>query len=308
MKTFTGHGSAVATFGEVDLNSNLKMAAHFHLALNPLTEDLAQHFGWFQMSRRGIAPLLNYIEQESTAEPLAVGRPLETTHTVEILRQRREPARPGDAPPPDRLLLDQHITIDGYRRSGSAFDLGADDGQGPRVTAGRVRFIQIFTRPHGAPGERAVTEVPHEFGALEEQPLAEPYPTEERLHAVPPGFAEVAVYDRPDAFGVWGRGNTDINHHVTVTEYLRALERNFYGVGRQGGLPLARVKLDRLRGLFRKPSFAGDGWRVRSVLYRNGDQVRTHAALHRVDETGTSEPRAAVVATLEGQVLPAEAE
>jgi hypothetical protein len=36
--------------------------------------------------------------------------------------------------------------------------------------------------------------------------------------------------------------------------------------------------------------------------------VRTHAALHRVDETGTSEPRAAVVATLEGQVLPAEAE
>lgn len=303
MKKFTGHGESIVTFEEVDLDCTLKMSAYFHLALNPLTEDLERHFSWFAMSRRGVAPLLNYLEQEATGEPLAVGRPLETTHTVEIFRQSREALEPGALAPPDRLLLDQNVTIDAYRRSGSAFDLGADDGSGPRITAGRVRIIQIFTRPHAAAGKRSVTEIPHEFGALEEQPWQEDYPSPESLHRIPEGYAPLASYDQPSEYGVWGRGNTDINHHVTVTEYIRALEHNLYLLAGLAGLPLAHCHLERMRCLFRKPSFAGDGWRIRSTLLRQGEALCLHAELLRVGADGTSEDNAAVVACLDGSMI-----
>ena len=307
----------MTTFQELDSDYGLKIHSIFHLCLEPLVGLLDRHFDFFAMGRRGIAPITYYLELTSTAIPLALGREVELAITVELFRAER-PNREAGHPPEERLLLDQKITLQAFRRSGSALELGFDDGSGEPVTAGTFRLIQIFTRPMAPPGARQVSEVPPEFSGLRERSFPEPLMTPEDLWRAPEGFEALEQAPVPGEPRVWGRGNTDINHHVTVTEYLRALENEFVQRLHRLGEPVENHRLERLRCIFRKPSFAGDVFRLEGTPYRRGGETRFHGAVFKEQkpavfkeqkpgvvkeqEAGAFETSPAVTACLEGRI------
>ncbi|MEE8433763.1 MAG: hypothetical protein V3S64_03155 [bacterium] len=263
----------VTTVQELDSDYSLKMHSIFHLCLEPLIGILDRHFDYFGMGRRGIAPITYYLELTSNGIPLALGRAVELAITVELFRAKR-PNRDAAKPPEERLLLDQNITLQAFRRSGSALELGFDDGSGEPVTAGTFRLIQIFTRPMAPPGARSLREAPPEFSGLRERSFPGPLMTPEELWQVPEGFETLEQAPAPGDPHVWGRGNTDINHHVTVTEYLRALENEFVQRLHRTGEQVGNHRLERLRCIFRKPSFAGDVFRLDGAAYRRGEETR----------------------------------
>ncbi|MCH8075310.1 MAG: hypothetical protein IIC13_12565 [SAR324 cluster bacterium] len=293
----------MTTFQELDSDYGLKIHSIFHLCLEPLVGLLDRHFDFFAMGRRGIAPITYYLELTSNGIPLALGRPVALGITVELFRAKR-PGRDAGQPPEDRLLLDQNITLQAFRRSGSALELGFDDGSGEQVTAGAFRLIQIFTRPMAPRGARQVKEAPPEFAALRERPFPAPLITPEDLWRAPEGFETLEQAPAPGDARVWGRGNTDINHHVTVTEYLRALENEFAQRLHRTGQQVGNHRLERLRCIFRKPSFAGDVFRLEGTPYRRGEETRFHCGVFKEQESGAFETSPAVTGCLEGRIAP----
>lgn len=291
----------VTTFQELDSDYALKIHSIFHLCLEPLVGLLDRHFDFFAMSRRGIAPITYFLELTSNGIPLALGRPVELAITVELFRAKR-PNRDAGQPPEERLLLDQNITLLAFRRSGNAQELGFDDGSGEPVTAGAFRLIQIFTRPMAPSGARQVSEVPPEFRGLREQPFPGTLMTPEELWRIPEGFEALEQAPAPGDPRVWGRGNTDINHHVTVTEYLRALENEFVQRLHRSGEKVGNHRVERLRCIFRKPSFAGDVFRLEGTPYRRGGETRFHGSVFKEQGSGAFEPSPAVTGCLEGRI------
>ncbi|MEE8176669.1 MAG: hypothetical protein V3T65_01585, partial [Acidobacteriota bacterium] len=293
---------AVTTFQELDSDYGLKIHSIFHLCLEPLVGLLDRHFDFFAMGRRGIAPITYYLELTSNGVQLALGRPVELDIAVELFRAKR-PNRDADKPSEERLLLDQNITLQAFRRAGSALELGFDDGSGEPVTAGTFRLIQIFTRPMAPPEARVVSEAPPEFSGLRERPFPGPLMTEEEMWRVPEGFEALEQAPAPGDPRVWGRGNTDINHHVTVTEYLRALENEFSQRLHRAGQPVGSHRLERLRCIFRKPSFAGDVFRLEGTPYQRGGETRFHGAVFKEQKPGAFDGSPAVVGCLEGRIV-----
>ena len=294
-----------ATFQELDARYGIKLHALFHPCLETLTDALTARFDYFGMARRGIVPITHYLEITATGESLALRRPLVQRYTVELFRAAatRAAATPAPTPPKrprERLLLDQHVEVEGFRRSGSERDLGFDDGQGPPVKAGSFRVIQVFTRPLAPPGQRHVGEVPEEFRRLRERPFAGSLPSPESLWAEGKDYQRVACENPPEAPRIWGRGNTDINHHVTVTEYLRALENHFVQLLHLAGLPVPQHRMSRLRCIFRRPFFAGDVFCVRGRPLRNGPLTQMHAGIYKRLEDEGFEAQPSIAACLDG--------
>jgi hypothetical protein len=298
VERLSGSKSVPVTWAELDADYTLKLPALFHPCLDALTEALAGAFDLFGMGRRGIAPITHFTEIAAGPEPIALGRPLELRYTVE-LRRARLPGSAGRAPR-DRLLLDQHVTLHGFRRAGSATDLGFDDGSGGPVQAGTFRLVQVFTRPFAPPGEREVREVPAEFRALAERPLAGPPPSVEALWAGAEALAERTPPGALPLERVWGRGHTDINHHVTVAEYLRLLETAHVALVLAAGLPVAAHRSARMACLFRRPFFAGERCAVQGRLLRDGAVTWLLGGIHRRGPHGDLEPEPSVAARLEG--------
>ena len=295
-----GSSQAVTTFQELDSDYSIKIHAFFHLCLHPLTEALTSRFDFFGMARRGIAPITYFLDITGTGEPLALGRPVECQYTVGLFRAPRQPAPHAGGEPQQRLLLDQHVEVIGYQRSGSAKDLGFDDGRGALVKAGHFRLIQIFTRPMASPGNRQVTEVPEEFRALREHVFPEDFPSPDALWEAPEEYEALAPEISPAPCGIWGRGNTDINHHVTVTEYLRALENHFVRLLHSAKFNVPDHRATRVRCIFRRPFFAGDTFCVQGRLLRHGRNTRMHGGIYRCGENGEPEQQPSITACFEG--------
>ncbi len=264
MDSLSGSRSIPLTWAELDADYTLKLPALFHPCLDALTAVITDAFDLFGMGRRGIAPITHYVELSATAAPLALGRALELRYRIGLFRALLPAGRGGT--PRERLLLDQRIALHGFRRSGSATALGFDDGKGAPVQAGGFRLVQVFTRPFAPPAERQVLQVPAEFSTLRERPLPEPPPSLERLWAEPPGLRDVTPQGVLPLARVWGRGHTDINHHVTVAEYLRLLETSGITLLHAAGLPVAAHRTAHMACLFRRPCYAGDVCAVQGRL------------------------------------------
>jgi hypothetical protein len=298
VERLSGSRTVPVTWAELDSDYTLKLPALFHPCLDALTAVITGAFDLFGMGRRGIAPITHYLEIAAGADPLALGRPLELRYTVELFRAQLPPGRSGAAR--ERLLLDQRIALHGFRRAGSATDLGFDDGSGAPVQAGTFRLIQVFTRPFAAAEQRQVTEVPEEFRGLRERPFPGPPPSLERLWAAEPGLREAVPPEVLTLGRVWGRGHTDVNHHVTVAEYLRLLEAALVAGVDAAALPVAAHRTARLCCLFRRPFYAGERCAVQGRLLLGAGTTRLLGGIHKRLPDGSLEAEPSVGARLEG--------
>ena len=321
MQHLSGSRSMPLTWAELDADYALKLPTLFHPCLDALTAVITDAFDLFGMGRRGIAPITHLVELSASGAPLALGRALELRYRIELFRARLPAGRGGAAR--ERLLLDQRIALHGFRRSGGATALGFDDGRGAPLEAGAFRLLQVFTRPFAPPAERQVLEVPEEFRALREQPLAGPPPSLERLWAEPPGQRDVTPPGVLPLPRVWGRGHTDINHHVTVAEYLRLLETSGVTLLHAAALPVAAHRTARLTCLFRRPFYAGDVCAVQGRLLHGplpdapqaggtlpgaspgGSGTLLLAGVYRRGPDGALEDEPSVATRLEGELAPA---
>lgn len=310
LKQLSGRRSFTITWAELDADYALKLPALFHPCLDVCTAALSGAFDLFGLARRGIAPITLAVELAAGGAPIALGRPLEQRYEITLRRAQLPPTRPGAAgaagAPRERLLLDQRIALHGFRRSGGATDLGYDDGSGEALEAGSFRLVQVFTRPFGASGERAVRTVPLEFAALREQPWEGPLPTAAWLGAGVEGGTELAVPGVLPYGRVWGRGHTDINHHVTVVEYLRLLELAQAAGVHAAGLNVARHRLARMQCVFQRPFFAGERCAVQGRLLQARQGTWLLGGIHRRGLDGTLERDPSIAARLEGELHPGE--
>jgi hypothetical protein len=299
MDQIDGIGEHRISFEEIDQRYRLKMRAFIKLCMPPVFTDLERRFNLEMLRRRGIVPILFYLNFESRDVPVAFNRMARLTHQVRLCRSVTE--RPGQGPH-ERLLLDMRIQVHATSGSGDPSRFGADEGEWPEVDAGHMRALQVLTRPVAPPGERQVIEVPPELSMLAEHPLTEPYPAPEDLSKVPARYIPAPIGPMDHFETVWGLPNTDINQHVNVQEYVYGMENHFSRRLHGTGISLARHRIARAELLFRKPFFAGEAVRVDGPVFMQGAHSLLVGGYHRVDAAGTWDTRPSVAVRMEGVV------
>jgi len=161
------------------------------------------------------------------------------------------------------------------------------------VRCGRVRFVNAFTRYDSDPVRRRVTELPPEWklGAVPSRIATD----------VPEIGALVPVGRRPDFTDAtphaWHYGHTDANRHVNGIAYLCAME-NFVADGLLArGVDLGRLYFAATRIVYRKPCFAGEGFR-RVAWFQGEAPLVVTGAFFKVDDPEHAPPAVAVELTL----------
>lgn len=297
----TGAGETPSHFGALDMSYRLRMRAFVEICMPPIFASLNARLKMMSLRKKGIAQIMFYLDFASGPTPIAFGRKLSVQHTMKLHRSITDddnrPARSGT----ERLLLDSRSVIRGQARSHGADSLGFDDGSGAILEAGKAEILHIITKPVAPPGERQVTIVPEELRVLKEHPWEQPLPSVEGLSVVPEGYERVDAHGWEERQGVWGLPNTDINQHVNVQEYIMGGENQFAHLLYGGKLPVARHRLSRARLLFRKPSFPGQAYVIRSQLYRRGALTQMHAAFHAIENDQPAE-RASTYVVYDGEI------
>ena len=302
-----GTGEARAAFPDLDQHFFLKPRAYVDVCMLPAFKHLARVADLFAMRREGVYPIMFYMTIEPSDVPLVFGSPLSVDYEVRLRRYRPNPSATAEegAPASDRFLLDNRFNVSGKRGSGKAEEMDAGRADAPLEPVGRARIVQVLTRPLAPPGQRQVTELPKGFRVLREHPWDEPYPTWQRLGGVPEGFAETSLEPQPHE-SVWGVANSDINQHITLTEYIGKMEDHLSRMLHAGGLPLRRHRVRRVETLFMKPFFAGEPYRVTGRLWCAGQETLMLGGIqHQSAQDGTWPPldsRPAVFIRLEGFV------
>jgi hypothetical protein len=261
-------------------------------------EDLERKFRMFALRKKGIVPIMFYLDFQVTPVPLAFGRDVETEYEVGVYRTAAE-ERTG-APP--RLLLDLRTVLKAHRGSGSAATLGFEKRKGPLQEVGGGQVLQVFTRPLAPAGERGVSELPEELEAFNVLPWQAPYPTVETMGEEPPDFREVEPGAWRQFTSAWGLGNTDVNQHVNVEEYIAHAEDHFSRLVLAAGLPLARHCIRRTQLVFRKPFFCGEAFGMQGRLWVKDAQTRFIGGFHNISPEGEWTQRPNVAARYDGEL------
>ena len=305
MDCLEGTGKARATFPDLDQHFCLKPRAYVDICMPPAFEHLARVADLFAMRREGVYPIMFHMIIEPSEVPVVFGSPLSVDYEARLRRYRPHPSATAGkgAPASDRFLLDYRFNVSGKRGSGRAEEMDTGRADAHLEPVGRARIVQVVTRPLAPPGQRQVTELPQGFRILREHPWDEPYPAWHRLGGVPEGFAATSLEPQPHE-SVWGVPNSDINQHITLTEYLGKIEDHLSRMLHAGGLPLRRHRVRRVEALFMKPFFAGDPYRVAGRLWCAGQETLMLGGIHKQSaKDGTWPPpdsRPAVFIRLEG--------
>jgi hypothetical protein len=181
--------------------------------------------------------------------------------------------------------------------------LGNSELGGESVPAGRMRVVNVLTRPTAPAGQRGVTQVPAELRKLQVHPWNEAFPSAKGLQTVPPGYLHRDCGHWCEQRTIWGLSNTDINQHVNVHEYIINIENHFARMLHGAGMAVPMHRVEGMDIIFRKPSFMGDVSVMRGDLYINGDQTLLLAGFYGVDADGQVDPQAAVFARIAGRLL-----
>lgn len=154
---------------------------------------------------------------------------------------------------------------------------------------GNARLVNAFTRYDSDPVRRRVTELPPEWkmGTVPSRVVRD-VPTVDTI--VPrgrrPDFADTTPH-------VWHYGHTDANRHVNSMEYLRVAE-SFVADGLLArGLDVKRLFFARAGIVYRKPCFAGEGYRCEAWFQGEAPLV-VAVAIHKADDAPGRPPAAAV--------------
>ncbi len=295
MDYYHGTSTARPAFGDLDLNYRLKTRAFIEICMPPMFSELERKFRMFALRKKGIAPIMFYLDFQAAATPLAFGRDVETSYTVAVHRAVRDS---GDV----RLLLDLRSLLKAHRGSGSAEALGFEKEKGPLMEVGTSQVLQVFTRPLAPPGEREVTELPEELAEFDVLPWDRPYPGIELLQQEPRGYTESVPGASHRFTSVWGLSNTDINQHVNVEELMGQMESQFSRLVSAAGLPLERHRIRRVQLVFRRPFFPGQAFGVKGRLWLNGAQTLFTGGLHAIAPEGEWASGPNLAARCEGEV------
>ncbi|HUJ75507.1 MAG TPA: hypothetical protein VL359_11640, partial [bacterium] len=253
-----------------------------------------------RLRQAGIVPIMFYLQFENTPSHLVFQSELESDH--EILLCRSTSTDPATGKETQRLLLDMRVQLTGRQGSGNPASLGFETGDFPRVPAGRMRGLQVLTRPVAPPGERQVTELPPNANLLQVHPFTEPYPVPEHLQTIPPGYTQMPATEWERSTSVWGLPNTDVNQHVNVHEYIYGGENQVSRLLHAAGLPIDRHLITKAALLFRKPFFPGQVYRMQGPLWTQGARTLVVTTFHLVSRDGSVEPRPSVAVRMEGIV------
>jgi hypothetical protein len=198
------------------------------------------------------------------------------------------------------LAIDVEIRLGKHLRGGGEVELLLSEGRtrvsspgtdGRPVAVGRTLKQSVFTHPDADPARRRVTRLHPSLG-LGEVPEREIRPvTEADLLGPPPGYRRRGDADPSFAdadWHTWSYQQTDPNRHVHAMDYVRVLE-SFAGdhLARLGRSPREWV-VHRVRILFRRPCFTGEGYRRTATLWQPaaGDEDLLIAAIHPTDLQG----------------------
>lgn len=295
-----GSGARRLGFNEVDMRSRLKFRAYIEMGLAPVFQRLEEEFRLSEIRREGILPIIYLLELESRPVEVSFAEPVETPFRL-ALRRHREKESPGDAPSRERLLLDIHVELKGREGDTDPLRMTTGEPSGEMVQAGRMRVLQVLTRPLAEQGNRQVTEVPEGLKALAETPFEEPWPSIELLSRLEPMHQEREIGPWRSFRSVWSMCNTDINQHVNVNEYLAGMEEHFARMLWGANLPVKRHQVSRASLLFRKPFFLGQQYCLKGRLFCHGDRTLALGGYYDVLPEGGLAARPSVFVRMEGE-------
>lgn len=164
--------------------------------------------------------------------------------------------------------------------------------QATELVAGRARMINVFTRYDPDPERRRVTTLPPEWGLSGVPSRVCTLPTVETLipHGRTPDFAEGETH-------VWHYEQTDLNRHVTGTEYLRILECYLADILHRSGQDVTQSYFSRARIVYRKPCFRGEGYRCAAWCVHEAPLVLV-GAVYKAEDPPSARPAVAIELTL----------
>jgi hypothetical protein len=97
--------------------------------------------------------------------------------------------------------------------------------------------------------------------------------------------------------------NSDVFQHVHAREYTMAMENAVAQGLAAAGLPLAAYVPLRARTIFRRPSFVGQGYRLRVALFRRNAKIVSLGSFHDAEQDAIMEQdRAAVYLRFDGRL------
>jgi hypothetical protein len=142
----------------------------------------------------------------------------------------------------------------------------------------RARLMNVFTRYHADAARRRVTELPPEMNIGSTPSRVTTLPD---LETLVPGDRRADFVE--ETARVWHYGQTDANRHVNGMEYLRAMELYVADVLHGAGHDLKRLYFTRVRIVYRKPCFRGEGYR-RRAWFRGEAPLTIAGAFFKADD------------------------
>ncbi len=300
----SGKGSGYLGFEETDQRYHVKLRAFVKLCMPPVFDALEREYALNDLREDGIVPIMHYLEMESFPQAVAFNSHAECAFGV-WLRRSVIPGPPGASKGAvERLNLDMQVDVSAPQGHGDPALLGAGSMGGPIVPAGRLRAVQVLTRPVAPAGERQVTTVPPQLSGLQEHPWDGPYPSVDNLRTVPEGYRELEAGPWQEQRSVWALHNTDINQHVNVHEYIFGMENHYARMLFGADLPVQRHRIDRAAILFRRPFFAGEPHGIRAHLHVEDHRTLLCGAFHRVEPEGGLHAKPSVFIRMSGELRP----
>jgi hypothetical protein len=300
---FEQTGELAVEIGDLDLKRNLKLRAFVGLVLTPVFRDLQPQLRYAEMGKRGVTAMQYYADFENFPAPFGYGDNFTGRYQIRLCRSASDERREaeGGVQRVERLIVETRATLTGRQALGAPASLGFEPDLGAPAIAGNGRVLHVLTRPHNPPGQRWVSEIPHELDFLAAQPLEGPYPTMPQLAALDDGFTEIAAA-RQD--GLWGLANSDVYQHIHAREYIFAMENSITAALAEAGIAPQTYGALRARMIFRRPSFVGQRYAFGVRLYRRGDAIVALGALHNAGEVPFTGPeRPAVYLRFEGWLV-----
>lgn len=298
-----GTNDGLINFEEVDQFYRLKVRSFIRLCMPGVFSTLGNDPGLRAMRAQGIAPIMYFLQFESTEHALAFGQPVASEHEIRFYRAAVPPRSPEQAPG-TRLLMDTEISLSAEEGRSDPGALGHNAGSGRTVPAGRMRGLHVITRPVAPPDARHLDELPEGLRRYTIHEWSEVYPTSEMLMDTPQAYDPQDAGAWGELHSVWGLPNTDINQHVNVQEYITGLENQFSRLLFGAGLPNELHRIQKFGILFRKPFFPGEPYAVRGRLLLDGVRTLMQGGYHRMDSAGKVDDRPSVVCRADGCIVP----
>lgn len=296
MKRIEDSEKTLVHFPNINMNSHLKLETYIELCLPQNFAMLEKHFDLLALRKQGVWPIAYYVKIHNRPQAIGFGHPIYLQHQALLRRHTAEP--PQTDKKAERLFYDLSTDVSAHESIGSVENLGMGEPRGSIAPVGNIQMLQIFTKPMAPPDQRRVTEVPQALQQFEETPWHEPFPTYESLQTFPEEFQSVEIAS--PFHSVWGLSNTDLNQHVTMTEYMVGLQNHFTRMLFQAEKPVTQHFVHQAEFIFRKPFFPGQCYGIQGKLGFCEEKTIFLGGIYLAEPDGTLAPTPSIFSRMEG--------